>query len=336
MFVRKEIDSLGFKALGYVHGARVVHASEPIHGRLSEIEHNGCRLFHNIPSGKNSGFKVVRYHSLVVDAKSLPNELIPIAWTSSSDLLSYLETQKSDIVLEAYESQKGQKSSFDSFSSKLKNGTSWPSRHTERMGNSRVLMGIMHSTRPHYGLQFHPESIGTSFGRQIFKNFREMTQDYWLRSRSSVARHAGLPFRGIPKLPSSGFTFLKLKWRKFNHLASEVGGARNIFCKLFGDHKAENTFWLDSSSTEKRARFSFMGGKGGSLWKQVTFKLSHERGGNLLIEDGQGRIRSIFLEDGFLDFLNKVISFLPMPIHVESLLSLTSKIGEVESYEHLL
>ena len=88
------------------------------------------------------------------------------------------------------------------------------------------------------------------------------------------ARHAGLPFRGIPKrkqlvndvdarksfgmlnllnlsVPSSGFTFLKLKWRKFNHLASEVGGARNIFCKLFGDHKAENTFWLDSSSTEK-------------------------------------------------------------------------------------
>ncbi|XP_034703817.1 aminodeoxychorismate synthase, chloroplastic-like isoform X6 [Vitis riparia] len=233
-------------ALGYVHGARVVHASEPIHGRLSEIEHNGCRLFHNIPSGKNSGFKVVRYHSLVVDAESLPNELIPIAWTSSSDLLSYLETQKSDIVLEAYESQKGQKSSFDSFSSKLKNGTSWPSRHTERMGNSKVLMGIMHSTRPHYGLQFHPESIGTSFGRQIFKNFREMTQDYWLRSRSSVV------------------------------------------------------------SERKRARFSFMGGKGGSLWKQVTFKLSHERrGGNLLIEDGQGCIRSIFLEDGFLDFLNK-------------------------------
>lgn len=146
------------------------------------------------------------------------------------------------------------------------------------------------------------------------------------------ARHAGLPFRGIPKrkqlvndvdarksfgmlnllnlsVPSSGFTFLKLKWRKFNHLASEVGGARNIFCKLFGDHKAENTFWLDSSSTEKRARFSFMGGKGGSLWKQVTFKLSHKRrGGNLLIEDGQGCIRSIFLEDGFLDFLNKAFS----------------------------
>ena len=68
--------------------------------------------------------------------------------------------------------------------------------------------------------------------------------------------HADLPFRGIPRrkqlvndidarksfdmsnllnlsLPSSGSKFLKLKWRKFDHLASEVGGARNIFCTLW-------------------------------------------------------------------------------------------------------
>lgn len=51
--------------------------------------------------------------------------------------------------------------------------------------------------------------------------------------------------------PNMGAKFLKLKWRKFDHLASEVGGARNIFSELFGKNKAENTFWLDSSSTEK-------------------------------------------------------------------------------------
>ncbi|KAJ0045560.1 hypothetical protein Pint_06064 [Pistacia integerrima] len=49
---------LGHQALGYVHGAEIVHAPEPVHGRLSEIEHNGCKLFHDIPSGQNSGFKV--------------------------------------------------------------------------------------------------------------------------------------------------------------------------------------------------------------------------------------------------------------------------------------
>lgn len=111
--------------------------------------------------------------------------------------------------------------------------------------------------------------------------------------------------------------FLQLRWRKFDCLVNQVGGAKNIFCELFGHHKAENTFWLDSSSIEKRrARFSFMGGRGGSLWKQLTFRLSDQSdmnckgGGYLSIEDAQGSTTSVFLEDGFLDFLNKeLLSF---------------------------
>lgn len=50
---------------------------------------------------------------------------------------------------------------------------------------------------------------------------------------------------------NNGVKYLKLKWRRLECLASQVGGASNIFCKLFGDQKAENTFWLDSSTTEK-------------------------------------------------------------------------------------
>ncbi|KAI4346345.1 hypothetical protein L6164_007248 [Bauhinia variegata] len=145
---------LGHQALGFVHGAQVVHAPEPIHGRLSEVEHNGCQLFHDIPAGGQSGFKVVRYHSLVIDHESLPEELIPIAWTSAS----------------------------------AKVGNSKLSSHIEKSRQGKVLMGIKHSARPHYGLQFHPESIGTYHGRQIFKNFREITKDYWLRVRSSYNR----------------------------------------------------------------------------------------------------------------------------------------------------
>lgn len=52
---------------------------------------------------------------------------------------------------------------------------------------------------------------------------------------------------------SIGVKYLRLKWRKLDHMARKVGGARNIFCELFGHHKAENTFWLDSSSKEKVA-----------------------------------------------------------------------------------
>ncbi|KAE9451054.1 hypothetical protein C3L33_17056, partial [Rhododendron williamsianum] len=171
---------LGHQALGYVNGAQVIHASEPVHGRLSEIEHNGCRLFNNIPSGRNSGFKVVRYHSLVVDVESLPKELIPIAWTTSTKAFPFHGTQKSNGVSHAYQSPVYDKISVDSSSRKSKSGSSRPSCDSD-MQRGEVLMGIMHSTRPHYGLQFHPESVATCYGRQIFKNFREITEDYWLR-----------------------------------------------------------------------------------------------------------------------------------------------------------
>ncbi|WKA01140.1 hypothetical protein VitviT2T_019436 [Vitis vinifera] len=317
---------LGYEALGHVHGAEIVHAPEPIHGRLSELEHNGCSLFDDIPSGPNSGFKVVRYHSLVIDAKTLSQELVPIAWTSSSDALSYLEIQKSGESPDAYESQMGQK-----------RGNSSPSSHSEKIQNGKILMGIMHCTRPHYGVQFHPESIGTAYGRKIFKNFREITQDYWLRKilfsnerreprsirlfkdllghrrlvhNAGERRSSSFPSLLNLSLPSSDVKFLNLEWRKFNGLAGQVGGSRNIFCELFGGNNAEYTFWLDSASTE-RGRFSFMGAKGGSLWKQFTFRLSHksdtasEGGGHLSIEDSQGSITNTFLEGGFLEFLNK-------------------------------
>ncbi|CAO2819295.1 unnamed protein product [Amaranthus hypochondriacus] len=100
---------------------------------------------------------------------------------------------------------------------------------------------------------------------------------------------------------------LKLKWKKLESFANKVGGARTIFSELFGTCNTEETFWLDSSSIEKgRARFSFMGTKGGSLWKQLTFKLSDERnGGCLSIRNARGNVTSMHLENGFLDFLDK-------------------------------
>ncbi|CAN0825474.1 Aminodeoxychorismate synthase, chloroplastic [Linum grandiflorum] len=105
---------------------------------------------------------------------------------------------------------------------------------------------------------------------------------------------------------------LKLTWRKFDRYASRIGGSRNIFSELYGELQGQNTFWLDSSSVERgRARFSFMGGKGGALWKQMTFKLSDKSGGDskggghLSIEDSEGSTNIIFLENGFLDFLNQ-------------------------------
>lgn len=87
---------------------------------------------------------MVRYHSLVIDAETLPNELIPIAWTASTGALSFHHTQKSDVTSDA---------SADSFSANLKNGSSWPLDYSNGVERRNVLMGIMHSTRPHYGVQ---------------------------------------------------------------------------------------------------------------------------------------------------------------------------------------
>ncbi|KAK9817095.1 hypothetical protein WJX72_009491 [[Myrmecia] bisecta] len=70
---------LGMQAMAIAHGAAVVHAPEPIHGRVSHVEHSGHQIFSGIPSGS---YSVVRYHSLVVEERTLPPCLEAVAWTS--------------------------------------------------------------------------------------------------------------------------------------------------------------------------------------------------------------------------------------------------------------
>ncbi|KAI8895148.1 ADC synthase [Globomyces pollinis-pini] len=68
---------LGHQGLAAVLNGKVVRADPPMHGRLSDIFHDGKGLFKSIPSP----FKAVRYHSLVV-ANDLPNDLEMSAWTN--------------------------------------------------------------------------------------------------------------------------------------------------------------------------------------------------------------------------------------------------------------
>jgi para-aminobenzoate synthetase len=74
---------LGYQGLGYYEGARVVHAPEPVHGRLSRIRHNESALFRSIPQD----FAAVRYHSLVLDP-ALPGMLEALAWTADGILMA--------------------------------------------------------------------------------------------------------------------------------------------------------------------------------------------------------------------------------------------------------
>src|SRR5215218_5720963 len=66
---------LGHQALAHVTGGAIDHAPEVMHGRLSQIDHDGRGLFAGIPQG----FAAVRYHSLAVGA--VPAALRVTAWT---------------------------------------------------------------------------------------------------------------------------------------------------------------------------------------------------------------------------------------------------------------
>src|SRR6202045_5109009 len=68
---------LGHQAIGQVFGGAVVRAPVPVHGKLSQIKHQGAGGF----VGITGPFQATRYHSLVVERKSLPGDLAVVAET---------------------------------------------------------------------------------------------------------------------------------------------------------------------------------------------------------------------------------------------------------------
>jgi anthranilate synthase/aminodeoxychorismate synthase-like glutamine amidotransferase len=69
---------LGHQAIGQAFGGRVIRAPEPMHGKVSEITHTGSDILTGIPSP----FRATRYHSLIVERDSIPEILVPTAWTA--------------------------------------------------------------------------------------------------------------------------------------------------------------------------------------------------------------------------------------------------------------
>ena len=105
---------LGHQSIGQAFGGKIVQCSEIMHGKVCNIKHNNHLLFKDI----NSSFMATRYHSLIIENKTLHNDFEIIAKTDKN-----------------------------------------------------IIMGISHKNFKLYGLQFHPESIGTKVGKNILKNY---------------------------------------------------------------------------------------------------------------------------------------------------------------------
>jgi para-aminobenzoate synthetase len=136
-----------------------------------------------------------------------------------------------------------------------------------------VLMGLRHRHAPIWGVQFHPESICSEYGRELLANFRDLTA---VRRRSSArgeGREHRVHVRRLDVLPDS-------------ELAYE---------ELFAG--SPSSFWLDSSAViDGFSRFSFMGDGTGPLAERVTF---HIGDGIVTVRRSGGwveRIRQPFFE----------------------------------------
>jgi len=72
---------LGMQAIGYVFGGKIVRAQQLMHGKISQIHHDGKTIFRGLPNP----FPATRYHSLVVERESLPEVLEVSAWTKEDE-----------------------------------------------------------------------------------------------------------------------------------------------------------------------------------------------------------------------------------------------------------
>jgi anthranilate synthase/aminodeoxychorismate synthase-like glutamine amidotransferase len=74
---------LGHQAIGDAFGGRVVRAPKIMHGKTSEVRHDGKTIFRKLPQN----FQATRYHSLIVERKSLPRELEISAETADGTIM---------------------------------------------------------------------------------------------------------------------------------------------------------------------------------------------------------------------------------------------------------
>jgi anthranilate synthase component 2 len=81
---------LGHQAIGEAFGGKTVRAKSIMHGKTSQIRHDGQGLF----AGLANPFVATRYHSLAVERDSLPTELKVTAWTDDGEIMGFAHASR--------------------------------------------------------------------------------------------------------------------------------------------------------------------------------------------------------------------------------------------------
>ncbi len=118
---------LGMQGIAHVFGGNIVKAGIPMHGKTSVITHNETGLFKNTPNH----IEIMRYHSLVAEASSLPTCLEVTAIVGEHPI----------------------------------------SALNSSINKSIEIMAVKHKDYPIHGIQYHPESFATEGGKELIANF---------------------------------------------------------------------------------------------------------------------------------------------------------------------
>ncbi|MFI6943910.1 aminodeoxychorismate synthase component I [Streptomyces sp. NPDC050418] len=151
-----------------------------------------------------------------------------------------------------------------------------------------LVMGLRHRDLPRWGVQFHPESIGTSYGCELLANFTELAA----AARPAPRRPAPRP-RPAPEPVAAG------PRRRLRVLVERVETRWDdevAYDRLFRDR--DHAFWLDSSRRDVQGRFSVLGDATGPLARVAEADVS---AGTLTVRTADG---TQTLAGGFLEWLD--------------------------------
>ncbi|WP_200883827.1 aminodeoxychorismate synthase component I [Archangium violaceum] len=160
-----------------------------------------------------------------------------------------------------------------------------------------LVMAVRHRSRPFWGVQYHPESICTSFGRELLANFRELTR----RFHETRAPRSQPPSRVLSVVPRAApVAPVPVRFEVHARNLATAPDPESVFVHLHG--QARDAFWLDSSLVDPRlSRFSFMGDASGPHALTVEFRGP----GELTIRQQGNQSRQ---EGKLLDFLARELA----------------------------